>query len=163
MNLPVRAIAVGLVALGFATLVLEHARAGDDEHFPPVTDPLTLKECGGCHLAFPPAMLPAASWRKLMAGLDDHFGDDASLDADTAAQITRYLVANAGDGGARHSARLLRGLGADAAPLRITELPRWVREHDEVPRREWTSKEVGSKANCAACHADAEKGYFEDD
>jgi len=50
-----------------------------------------------------------------------------------------------------------------AAPLRITELPKWVREHDEVPRSEWTRKDVGSKANCTACHIDAAKGYFEDD
>ena len=47
--------------------------------------------------------------------------------------------------------------------LRITELPKWVHEHDEVSDAEWRAKDVGSKANCPACHVDANKGYFEDD
>jgi len=164
MNLPLRASALLLVALVFTSLALGRARAGDDEYFPPVTDPLTLEECGGCHLAFPPSMLPAASWQKMMTELDRHFGEDASLDADTTASITRYLVANAGDRDGRpYGERLLRGLAPGAAPQRITELPRWVREHRKVAERDWTSKDVGSKANCIACHVDADKGYFEDD
>ena len=42
-------------------------------------------ECGSCHLAYPPELLPASSWRRIMAGLDRHFGADASLDAASAA------------------------------------------------------------------------------
>jgi len=38
-----------------------------------------------------------------------------------------------------------------------------VHEHDEVPKADWTRKDVGSKANCGACHLDAQQGYFEDD
>ncbi|ATE61622.1 diheme cytochrome c [Thauera sinica] len=162
MNLPLRPLAVLLAALAAAAALLGRAQAGDDEYFPPVSDALALQECGSCHLAFPPSMLPAASWKRMMGGLQDHFGDDASLDPDTAAAITRYLVRNAGDAPGQDS-RLLRGLKPGEAPLRITELPKWVREHREVPRRDWTRKDVGSKANCAACHVDAAKGYFEDD
>lgn len=164
MRLRFRFIVLGLLASGFTVLVLNRAQAGDDDYFPPVRDKATLAECGSCHLAFPPSMLPAASWKRMMRGLDDHFGDDASLDADTVAAITRYLVRNAGDArGARRDGKLLRGLDPDAAPLRITELPKWRREHRKVPRSDWASKEVGSKANCTACHVDAELGYFEDD
>ena len=97
-----------------------------------------------------------------MGELENHFGDDASVDADTIAAITRYLVEHAGDVG-RQPGKLLRGLRPGDAPLRITELPKWVHEHDEVPRSEWTRKDVGSKANCTACHIDAAKGYFKDD
>ena len=83
---------------------------------------------------------------------------------ETTGQISGYLAANAGDtGGARYSRKLLRDVSRNEAPLRITELPKWVREHREVSKREWASKEVGSKANCVACHVDAEKGYFDDD
>ncbi len=164
MVFPIRPIALGLAALVFGALAFERARAGADHYYPPVTDAVTQQECGSCHMAFPPAMLPAASWRRMMGDLANHFGDDASLDAATAERITRYLVASAGDaGGHRYVGKMLRGVSADAAPLRITELPKWIREHDEVPRREWTSKEVGSKANCPACHVDADRGYFEDD
>jgi hypothetical protein len=91
-------------------------------------------------------------------------GDDASVDAATAEKITRYLTENAGDtGGQRYGRKLLKGISPENAPLRITELPRWVREHREVSAAEWKKKEVGSKANCTACHADAERGYYEDD
>ena len=41
---------------------------------PPIEHAATLKECGACHLAFPPQMLPARSWKKLMGDLANHFG-----------------------------------------------------------------------------------------
>ncbi|CAH1748983.1 Cytochrome C [Thauera humireducens] len=157
-----RPLALGVAALAVTVLLFGRAQAGDDDYYAPVTDARTLQECASCHIAFPPSMLPAASWKRMMGGLDQHFGDDASLDAETAAAITRYLVDHAGDAPGQAS-KLLRGLRAGDAPLRITELPKWAREHDEVSRSDWTRKDVGSKANCAACHIDAEKGYFEDD
>jgi hypothetical protein len=46
---------------------------------PPVRNPAMLKECGVCHIAYPPQMLPARSWKKIMAGLADHFGENATL------------------------------------------------------------------------------------
>ena len=162
MNIPFRPLIMAVLAVSAAGLVFTRAQAGDDEYFAPVTDPATLSECGSCHLAFPPSMLPAASWTRMMAELQDHFGDDASLDADTTAAITRYLVANAGDAGG-YRRDILRGLPRGAAPQRITELPKWVHEHDEVSAAEWRAKDVGSKVNCPACHVDADKGYFEDD
>jgi hypothetical protein len=36
-----------------------------------------------------------------------------------------------------------------SAPLRITDLPKWVKEHRKVPDREWKHKDVRTKANCA--------------
>ena len=78
-------------------------------------------------------------------------------------RISSYLVANAADtGGKRYSSKLLRGLAPNSAPLRITELPKWVSEHREVPAWEWKHKDVRTKANCVACHADAERGFYED-
>lgn len=161
MKITLRPIAVGLAVAAFSALLIDRARAGGDDYFPPVTDATVKAECGSCHLAFSPAMLPARSWKQMMSGLRDHFGDDASLDADTAARITRYLVDNAADSGRRGS-KLLRGVPADSTPLRITELPKWVREHRDVAAWEWKQKSVGTKANCTACHADAERGYYDD-
>ncbi len=164
MKITFRPVAVGLLLAGAGALLFNAASAGGDDYYPPITDKTTLQECGSCHLAFPAAMLPAASWQRMMGDLENHFGDDASVDAATARQISGYLAANAGDtGGARYSRKLLRDVSRNEAPLRITELPKWVREHREVSKREWASKEVGSKANCVACHVDAEKGYFDDD
>lgn len=153
-----------LAALGISAGLYTRAQAGGDHYFPPVQDKQTLAECGSCHLAYPPSMLPAASWKKMMGELDRHFGDDASLDPQTTAAITRYLTANAGDAaGSAYGRKLLRGVAVGDAPQRITTLPKWVKEHREVPKADWTKKEVGSKANCAACHKEAERGYFDDD
>ena len=44
-----------------------------------VTDETTKAECSACHIAYPPRMLPVASWEALMAGLKTHFGEDDEL------------------------------------------------------------------------------------
>ncbi len=163
MNIPYRPIALGLVALAFSGIFLARAQAGGGHYFAPVSDALTREECGSCHLAFAPSMLPASSWKRMLAELDKHFGTDASVAPDAAKHIRRYLSENAADaGGQRHGNKLMRGVSLQDAPLRITELPRWLRKHNELPAREWKRKEVGSKANCAACHTGAERGYYDE-
>lgn len=135
------------LALLAGALAVAHA----DEDVYTATDPTWKAECGGCHIAYPPALLPAASWRAIMAQLERHFGTDASVDAPTAQSIDAFLERNAG--------RERRPTGA-GAPLRITET-RWFRhEHDEVPARVWNSPTVTSAANCEACHARAAAGDF---
>ena len=161
MNIPYRPTALTLVALLFSGLFLSRAQAGGGHFFAPVADPVVREECGSCHLAFPPSMLPASSWKRMMGELDKHFGSDASVTPAAAEQITRYLSENAADtGGRRYGGKLLRGVALASAPQRITELPKWVNEHHDISAKEWKRKEVGSKANCAACHSDAERGYF---
>ena len=106
-------------------------------------------------------MLPAGSWTKMMGELSNHFGDDASLDSVTAGRITRYLSENSADsGGQRYGSKLMRGVSTQNPPLRISELPKWLREHSKISADEWKSNKVGTKANCLACHADAERGYY---
>lgn len=163
MNIPYRPLALGLLVTAFSAVILGRALAGGGHYYPPVADPVVKEECGSCHLAFAPSMLPASSWKRMMVGLKNHFGDDASVDAATAARITDYLVANAADkGGQQYSSKLLRGVSAANAPLRITELPKWVSEHREVPDWEWKHKDVRTRANCTACHVDAELGRYND-
>jgi len=163
MKIPYRPIALVLLISAFSGIVFQRAQAGGGRYFPPVTDAVVKAECSSCHLAFAPSMLPASSWQRMMSNLKDHFGDDASLEPDVAAKIADYLVSNAGDrGGQRYSDKLLRGVSAGNAPLRITELPKWVREHRKVPDWEWKHKEVRTRANCTACHVDAAKGDYDE-
>lgn len=118
-------------------------------------------ECGACHIPFPPAMLPARSWTALMNGLAEHFGENASLDADTVQTLRTYLEANAADAGGR-GRRILRGLKPDVTPLRITQMPFWIAIHGgEVSPSAF--KRAKSKSNCAACHSQAANGVFGDD
>lgn len=139
------------------------ALADGDEWMPPVTDALTRAECGDCHMAFQPGFLPARSWDRMMDGLSDHFGDDASLAPDAVEAIRAYLTANAGDVRPQGAARqYMRWVVPDGAPQRITENPAFLREHDFRPSV-WQRPEVVTKSNCLACHKGAERGYYEDD
>lgn len=135
-----------LFALSLAVLAVP-AAAGI-KHVTPVRHSATQKECGTCHMAFQPALLPAQSWYRVMDGLADHFGDDASLAPELAAEIRTYLTSNAGRG--------------DPALSRITEQRWWLKEHRFHPSV-WQRQDVGSKVNCEACHHDAAKGLYDDD
>ncbi len=137
------------LAAALSALLLSPALASDD-YFPPVRDEIVKKECGACHLAFSASFLPASSWKKIMQGLSDHFGEDASLDDETARHITDYFMKNSEQGNFRNAA------------MKITELRWFVKEHrKEVSRK--AREKAGSMANCKACHRDAERGYFDDD
>ena len=116
-------------------------------------------ECGDCHTAHHPSLLPAATWTKLMATLSDHFGEDATLDEAQAATIRTWLLANAAE---RYDTRAANAFRAPAAaePLRITATASWKRIHREIAAETFKHKSVGGQANCAACHGDAETGLF---
>lgn len=128
----------------------------------PVDDPLTKKVCGECHMAFPPGFLPGRSWSALMRDLSDHFGEEVILPAEQAAQIETYLVSHAGDAGSGRGLReFMRWVAPDGVPRRITENPAFLREHD-FPDRVWRDPKVVTKSNCQACHAGADRGWFDD-
>ncbi len=113
------------------------------------------KECSACHFAYPASFLPAASWTKIMNSLDQHFGENAELDASTKTEIERYLRENASN--RFIPSRLLGG----EVPLRITETSYFRREHNEIPSRMVTgNSQVGSFSNCLACHTQAKRGSF---
>ena len=169
MNVLMRGIgvlaAVGAISVLAFSLPANEARGdGGDDLMPRLANKAWQQECASCHLAYPPALLPKASWQRLMGGLDRHFGENASLDPATRADILHFLEAHAADSGSsRAGSKVMQRMDAKAAPLRITETAWFVRKHDEVPRTAWTRKSVGSAANCAACHRQAEQGTFDDD
>lgn len=171
MNYVLRGIGV-LAAVGTMSLLAfslpsggqARGDSGGDDVMPRVTHKAWQQECASCHLAYSPALLPKASWRRMMGGLEQHFGENASLDPVTQADILRFLEANAADSGtSRIGGKVMQRMGASEAPLRITETRWFVKQHDEVPRAAWTRKSVGAAANCAACHRQAEKGIFDED
>ena len=139
------------LAILLAAVAPVAARADGDRRPAVPLLPAYAQECGSCHLAFPPGLLPNDSWQRLMKGLPRHFGTDASLDAATAQPIAAWLQSQAGVG---KRAR-------EAPPEDRITLGRWfVREHDEVPAAAWKRPAIGSAANCAACHGDTHTGRF---
>ena len=111
------------------------------------------QECAACHMAYPPYLLPAASWQRIMRGLDNHYGTNASLDAETVNQLSTWLTAHAGRG------------GANAAPTgdRITQAQWFVRHHRQFSKADWANPKIKTASNCAACHVGAQRGGFDED
>jgi nitrate/TMAO reductase-like tetraheme cytochrome c subunit len=116
--------------------------------------PVYSAECGNCHVAYPPQLLSAPAWRQLMAGLDKHFGSDASLDPATVQQVSGWLAANAGS---------WKRVAAAPPQDRITRSEWFIRKHREIAPTTWRLPAVKSPANCAACHGGAEQGDFDED
>lgn len=142
------AMALTLAALGAA-----HADGG--RQMPLDMPAAYTAECASCHTAYPPGMLPARSWQRIMSGLDKHYGTDASLDAPTVKQLATWLEANAGR---------YKRVGTEPPPQdRITRSAWFERKHDEIAPAVWRLPSVKSAANCAACHTGADRGRFDDD
>lgn len=110
-------------------------------------NPKWKAECGSCHIAFPPQLLTKTEWQQMMTGLDKHFGANASLDSKDAQEILDFLQRYAGSG-SKYS----------ATSMRISDTPWFTREHREVSQKAWSNPAVKSRANCTACHVNAEKG-----
>ncbi|MEO8137848.1 MAG: diheme cytochrome c [Betaproteobacteria bacterium] len=129
------------------------AAAADDRRAPGVPLlPAYRQECAACHAAYPPGMLPAASWQRIVGNLSRHYGADASLDAATANELSAWLTARAG------TYKRVRG---EAPPDdRITRSSWFIRKHNQVPAATWKLSAVKVAANCAACHPQAERGDF---
>lgn len=112
-------------------------------------------ECTSCHIAYPPQMLHADSWRAMMNGLSKHFGTDASLDEKRRAAITDFLVANAGG----RKTGTTRDAGGQPL-LRITETVRFDKKHREIAAATFKRASIKSPANCTACHRQAAAGDY---
>ena len=97
-----------------------------------------------------------------MVRLDDHFGEDASLDTEIANRLTDYMVSNAAEkSDYRRSRSIANSLGDHEAPLRITELRYFRADHREIPVRMFKGNDrVRSLSNCNACHQTAADGNY---
>ena len=174
----------GLLALGGAGLALsdsDHGRYDDDdegherherrggwlaprEDVAPVTNATYAEECGACHMAYQPGLLPAAAWQQILSpeGLGDHYGDDASLPDGLRTEIAAYAEANAADAASRSRSRAFAvGDAGPGALPRISKTRYFRNEHHEIPARMVADNpDVGSFSKCNACHQTADKGIY---
>ncbi len=139
-----------------ATACLPLAAHADGSRLPADMPPAYQKECAACHVAFPPAMLIAEDWKKVLAALDNHYDDEVILDAQTHRLLEDFLLKNAGG----------QKVGGPGGKAQGSNLPRltgtayFKRKHREVSQADWRNPKVNTPANCAACHPDAEKGGY---
>jgi len=131
---------------------------------PELADNATWRaECGSCHLAYHPSLLPARAWTKMLDHQDRHFGDDLVLDAETVQALRLFAIANAAETASTEAAwKINASLSQAATPQRISTTPHWKQKHADIADAVWRRNSVQSKANCEACHLDASRGTFED-
>ena len=127
--------------------------AGSKDLLPPTISEKYRTECASCHLAYPPALLPVASWRRLLSHLDNHYGVDASLEPAEVLEISKWLEPLAGT---------YKKVREEPAEDRITKAAWFVREHRKIDAEVWLRPSVKSAANCAACHTTADDGNYND-
>ncbi len=151
-----------VLTVGGVAMWIVQAPADDAAVFSMPAGKTYVSECGSCHTAYAPGFLPARSWDKLMDGLADHFGEDAVLDEPHHLAILKDLETLAADG--IYATMIMRRINAaitpTTAPLRITETGFFKYMHDEVPASIWKRREIGSPANCGACHIRANEGRY---
>ncbi len=156
MSLPVPVALLGALVAGVALALAPSAPAFADGRYrmPAEVPSVYAQECGACHLAYPPALLPASAWSRLMSGLGDHFGSDASVDVSDRRVIEAWLQANAA---------APRRMRTDPPAGRISRTDWFARKHRRVAAATWELASVRSAGNCAACHPGAARGDFDDD
>jgi len=119
--------------------------------------------CSQCHRPFHPSLLPARSWTAHLDRPDNHFGLTWQFDAKTLAEIRAFLQQNSAETEMTEAAyRINKSIPASVTPLRITETAFWIEKHGRIDNGTWSDPAVGSKANCRACHRDADYGTYDD-
>lgn len=119
--------------------------------------------CGTCHVPYHPTLLPARSWNALLDRPDNHFGVSWGFDARTLAEIRGFLLKHSAETAETEAGyKINKSIPAGVTPLRITQTPYWIEKHRNIDDRIWKNPVVGWKANCRACHRDADYGTFED-
>lgn len=133
----------------------------------PVDNNQYKDECGSCHFAYQPGLLPAKSWEKLLnkEALSKHFGVNAELDKDALSVIHDYAIANAADKSYhKRSRKITQSTAQVEAPLRITEVRYIKRKHKDLPEKMIKgNQDVKSLSYCDACHTQAGNGVFDTD
>ena len=140
-----------LFALGLLLLPGSVLADGGKHRIVNMPEPYT-QECSGCHIAYQPNLLPARAWQNIMSNLERHYGTDASLDKELVQTLAAWLRDNAG----HHS-------NASPPEDRITRTSWFYKEHRAIDASVWRLASVKSAANCQACHAQAERGRYDDD
>ena len=134
-------------------LMLSSAHADSGRAMPRTVPSAYTQECAACHTAYPPGLLPASSWNRVMTGLDKHYGTDAPLDAATVRQLNQWLQAHAGT---------YKRVNEEPPQDRITRSAWFERKHRKIEAATWKLASVKSAANCAACHTGADQGQFDE-
>ena len=128
----------------------------------PVSDELYKKECGSCHFAYQPGLLPSNAWEKMMSNLQEHFDTDATLAKEDFDAIMEYLSQNSAEKAMEYkrSNKIVKSIKRGDVPESISKTPYMIKKHRDIREDLITQDEVKGIFNCTACHTTAEKGIY---
>jgi hypothetical protein len=150
------AVCVLFIGLGAGVYFYRDARLARAPAQVPVVDNADYRQaCGGCHMAYPPGLLPARSAVRLISGAEEHFGVRLELAPGRRDALLHHMVNHAADGASHRYARaLMHSLHAvEPGPLRISEIP-YIRQFHR------SASVNGKLVDCRGCHPKAEDGLF---
>ncbi|PLY09672.1 MAG: hypothetical protein C0625_00270 [Arcobacter sp.] len=128
-----------------------------------VQNELFVTECGSCHTLYTPNLLPKKSWRLIMSDLENHFGDDASLEKEDNISILNFLLKNSAEESTKEVSFKILDSIKNKDIIAISDTVFWKHTHKDIPKTLFSHEQIKSKANCKACHLDIEKGLIEDE
>lgn len=165
-----------LLLLSFGFISSQQALSHDNDNFwdfsdlkrpgvSPVSNENYKEECGSCHMAYSPGLLPMQSWIKVMDNLEEHFGDNAEISSQRHVEIVDYLTTNAADFSKyQRSKRIMASIDKTKITDRITQTSYFTRKHDEIPIKfVIDNPKVGSFSQCNLCHSNTANGSFNED
>ncbi len=152
-------IVFGIVLVGGAVILSKKPASGF------ILMPLNeayQSECSDCHIVYHPSLLPKKSWSLMMNDLEDHFGEDASLDDETRNEIAGYLSRYSAENWDSEAANNFITVN-EKKPFQISATPYWEMRHKNIDKEIFNIKKINSISNCEACHSDAKAGQFFDE
>ena len=96
-----------------------------------------------------------------MNDLENHFGDDASIDDKTNKEILAFLVKNSAETSTMEASWNFLNSINNKDIIAISKTNFWKERHKEIPKNLFKNNQIKSEANCKACHSDIEKGLIE--
>ncbi len=148
--------AVAVLMLGDNALNKSHAQRIDYA----ILNKNFANECGSCHAIYPPFLLPKQSWALMMSDLENHFGDDASIDSELNAEILTFLEKYSAQSFDTKVSQNIIKSQTDSTNIAITKNPYWIELHAHIADDVFAQPNIKSKANCFACHKDLEHGIL---
>lgn len=155
---------IGLVAVLWSYADSDDHKEKKRKQINPVTNELYQKNCGSCHFAYQPGLLPKRSWINIIDIKGGHIGGELSIDKTTKDKIRTYLVKESADfSSSERSRKISTSIPGSSTPIRITDVPYIQKKHQELGKDIFKRTSIGSFANCKACHQKADKGIYDDD
>ena len=143
-------ITIAFIMLAAASVTM-NSSASAANFFHSVKDKTVVKECGACHMVYPPSLLPARSWKKIIDHLGDHFGEVATLPEPARIAILGFYGRGAADGSSSDG-WFMRGVRPADTPARITHMPFWRAIHGGFSAASFKRPGVKKPGNCIGCH-----------